>query len=91
MTVVTRIAPSPTGDPHVGTAYVALFNWAWARKHGGRFILRIEDTDQTRSKSEHEAEIHTALAWLGISGLSNGFMSITISVLTSFLTLRLKK
>ncbi len=66
MNVVTRIAPSPTGDPHVGTAYVALFNWAWARKHGGRFILRIEDTDSTRSKPEHEAEIHTALAWLGI-------------------------
>jgi glutamyl-tRNA synthetase len=66
MSVVTRIAPSPTGDPHVGTAYVALFNWAWARKHGGRFILRIEDTDRARSTAGSEAEIHTALAWLGI-------------------------
>ncbi|MHC5212371.1 MAG: glutamate--tRNA ligase [Planctomycetota bacterium] len=65
-TVVTRVAPSPTGEPHVGTAYAALFNWAWARRHGGRFILRIEDTDRTRSTPESEAEIHTALAWLGI-------------------------
>jgi glutamyl-tRNA synthetase len=65
-TVVTRVAPSPTGDPHVGTAYAALFNWAWARRHGGRFILRIEDTDQSRSSPGSEAEIHTALAWLGI-------------------------
>lgn len=46
MTVRTRIAPSPTGDPHVGTAYVALFNLCFARQHGGQFILRIEDTDQ---------------------------------------------
>ncbi|HZL98961.1 MAG TPA: glutamate--tRNA ligase, partial [Planctomycetota bacterium] len=66
MNVVTRIAPSPTGDPHVGTAYVALFNWAWARRNGGRFILRIEDTDQARSTPESEAQIHEALAWLGI-------------------------
>ena len=49
MTVRVRIAPSPTGDPHVGTAYIALFNWVWARKNGGKFVLRIEDTDQARS------------------------------------------
>jgi glutamyl-tRNA synthetase len=67
MTVVTRVAPSPTGDPHVGTAYVSLFNWAWARKNGGRFILRIEDTDQARSKPEHEDAIIAALAWLGVT------------------------
>jgi len=67
MTVVTRIAPSPTGDPHVGTAYVALFNWAWARRHSGRFILRIEDTDQARSRPEHETAILAALEWLGIA------------------------
>jgi glutamyl-tRNA synthetase len=65
--VVTRIAPSPTGDPHVGTAYVALFNWAWARRNQGRFILRIEDTDQARSTPESEAQIHEALAWLGLT------------------------
>ena len=45
----TRIAPSPTGDPHVGTAYMALFNLAYARRHGGSMILRIEDTDRQRS------------------------------------------
>lgn len=66
MTVCTRVAPSPTGDPHVGTAYVSLFNWAWAKRNGGRFILRIEDTDQSRSKQEHETAIVEALAWLGI-------------------------
>lgn len=66
MTVVTRVAPSPTGDPHVGTAYVSLFNWAWARRNGGQFILRIEDTDRARSRPEHETEIVAALAWLGI-------------------------
>jgi len=66
MSVVTRIAPSPTGEPHVGTAYVALFNWAWARRHGGRFILRVEDTDRERSRPEHEAGILDALDWLGL-------------------------
>lgn len=49
MTVRTRIAPSPTGFPHVGTAYIALFNLCFAKQHGGEFILRIEDTDQLRS------------------------------------------
>ena len=51
-TVRTRIAPSPTGDPHVGTAYVALFNLAMARHHGGRFIIRVEDTDASRNTEE---------------------------------------
>jgi glutamyl-tRNA synthetase len=54
MTVRTRIAPSPTGDPHVGTAYVALFNYCFARQNGGQFILRIEDTDRERSTPESE-------------------------------------
>lgn len=66
MTVRTRIAPSPTGDPHVGTAYVALFNLCFARQHGGQFILRIEDTDQVRSTRESEADILRALRWLGL-------------------------
>ncbi len=65
--VRTRIAPSPTGDPHVGTAYVALFNYALARQHGGRFVLRIEDTDLQRSNAESEAMILEALAWLGLA------------------------
>ena len=66
MTVRTRIAPSPTGDPHVGTAYIALFNLCFARQHGGQFILRIEDTDQVRSTRESEEDILKALRWLGL-------------------------
>ena len=65
--VRVRIAPSPTGDPHVGTAYIALFNYVFAKKHGGKFILRIEDTDQTRSKPEWETMIQQALRWTGVS------------------------
>lgn len=66
MSVRTRIAPSPTGDPHVGTAYIALFNLCFARQHGGEFILRIEDTDQSRSTSESEQAIFDSLRWLGL-------------------------
>ncbi len=61
-----RIGPSPTGEPHVGTAYIALFNYAFAKKEGGKFILRIEDTDQTRSKPEWEKELLQSLKWLGL-------------------------
>jgi glutamyl-tRNA synthetase len=67
MTVRTRIAPSPTGDPHVGTAYIALFNLCFARQHGGQFILRIEDTDQVRSTPESETAILDSLRWLGLA------------------------
>ena len=66
MTVRTRVAPSPTGDPHVGTAYIALFNRCFARQHGGQFILRIEDTDQTRSSDASEQAILESLRWLGL-------------------------
>ncbi|XKH60963.1 glutamate--tRNA ligase [Halomonas sediminis] len=66
MTVRTRIAPSPTGDPHVGTAYIALFNLCFARQHGGKFILRIEDTDRVRSTPESEQMILDSLSWLGL-------------------------
>jgi glutamyl-tRNA synthetase len=65
-TVRVRIAPSPTGDPHVGTAYVGLFNWLFARKNGGQFLLRIEDTDQTRSTAASEAAIMRAMKWLAL-------------------------
>ncbi len=65
MTVRTRVAPSPTGDPHVGTAYIALFNRCFAQQHGGQFILRIEDTDQTRSTDQSEQMILDSLKWLG--------------------------
>ena len=66
MTVRTRVAPSPTGDPHVGTAYIALFNLCFARAHGGQFLLRIEDTDQARSTPESEQAILDSLRWLGL-------------------------
>jgi glutamyl-tRNA synthetase len=66
MTVRVRIAPSPTGDPHVGTAYMALFNMIFARHHGGKFILRIEDTDRSRSRPEYEENIYKALQWAQI-------------------------
>ncbi len=63
----TRVAPSPTGAPHIGTAYIALFNYAFAKKHGGQFILRIEDTDRVRSSIQSENEIINSLQWLGIN------------------------
>ncbi len=66
MTVRTRVAPSPTGDPHVGSAYVALFNLCFARQHGGQFILRIEDTDAVRSTQQSEQAIMDSLRWLGL-------------------------
>src|SRR5688500_14172416 len=61
-----RIAPSPTGDPHVGTAYISLFDLAFARRHGGQFILRIEDTDRVRFLAESEQNIFEYLRWLGL-------------------------
>ncbi len=64
--LVTRVAPSPTGDPHVGTAYMALFCYALARTTGGRFILRIEDTDRTRYQADSEGQITESLRWLGL-------------------------
>jgi glutamyl/glutaminyl-tRNA synthetase len=62
-----RIAPSPTGEPHVGTAYIALFNYLFAKKNGGEFILRIEDTDAARSTPEFEQKVLDALKWCGLS------------------------
>ena len=64
--VRVRFAPSPTGDLHVGNARTALFNWLFARHGGGRFILRIEDTDRERSRPEHERQILDDLRWLGL-------------------------
>ncbi len=66
MKVRTRVAPSPTGDPHVGTAYMALFSYCHAKKAGGEFILRIEDTDAERSTKESEQVILDSLRWLGL-------------------------
>jgi glutamyl-tRNA synthetase len=67
MTVVVRFAPSPTGFLHIGSARTALFNWLFARHHGGVFRLRIEDTDRTRSTPEAVAAIIDGLKWLGLS------------------------
>ena len=64
--VVTRFAPSPTGDLHIGGARTALFNWLFARHHGGRFLLRIEDTDRQRSTPEATEAIFEGLTWLGL-------------------------
>jgi glutamyl-tRNA synthetase len=61
-----RYAPSPTGKQHIGGARTALFNWAYARRHGGKFLLRIEDTDEGRSTREYETAILEGLAWLGL-------------------------
>ncbi|NJK36061.1 MAG: glutamate--tRNA ligase [Oscillatoriales cyanobacterium SM2_2_1] len=67
MTVRVRLAPSPTGNLHIGTARTALFNWLYARRHGGTFILRVEDTDRERSRDEYTQNILDGLAWLGIT------------------------
>src|SRR6185312_15057993 len=64
--VRVRMAPSPTGPLHVGTARTALFNWLFARKHGGAFVLRIEDTDKERSEKKYETELFDGFAWLGL-------------------------
>lgn len=66
MSVKTRIAPSPTGWLHIGTARTALFNYLYAKHHGGTFAVRSEDTDRERSKQEYEEEILEGLSWLGM-------------------------
>ena len=68
MSVVTRFAPSPTGFLHIGGARTALFNYLFAAHHGGRYLLRIEDTDKKRSTSEAIEAIHDGLNWLGLGG-----------------------
>ena len=66
-TVRLRVAPSPTGDPHVGTAYMSMFDLAFARQQGGRFLLRIEDTDRARLQEDSERQIFDTLHWLGLT------------------------
>ena len=61
-----RVAPSPTGDPHVGTAYMSLFNLAFVRQQGGQFVLRIEDTDRARFREDSEQQVYDTLHWLGL-------------------------
>lgn len=66
MTVKVRFAPSPTGMMHIGNARTALITWLFARKHEGHFLLRIDDTDQERSKVEFEKAIEESMLWLGL-------------------------
>ena len=66
MTVITRFAPSPTGYLHIGGARTALFNYLFAKHHGGKFLLRVEDTDTARSTKEAKEAIIRSLEWLGI-------------------------
>src|SRR5690606_4715634 len=75
MNIRTRIAPSPTGLPHVGTAYQSLFDYVWAKKHGGQFVLRLEDTDRARLVEGADKNIYEMLRWLGLpfdEGPDNG-------------------
>src|SRR4051812_7406877 len=67
MKVVTRFAPSPTGRLHVGNIRTALHNYLFAKKHGGRFILRLDDTDRERSTLEFDQAIRDDLEWLGLT------------------------
>ena len=64
--IKVRFAPSPTGFMHIGNTRTALFNWLWAQKLGGKFMLRIDDTDKQRSKKEYEDVIRDNLKWLGL-------------------------
>ena len=64
--VVTRFAPSPTGSLHIGGARTALFNWLYAKHHGGKFLLRVEDTDRARSTPESVQTIIDGMKWLGL-------------------------
>jgi len=66
VTVRLRVAPSPTGDPHVGTAYMSLFNLAFTRQQGGQFVLRVEDTDRARFRPDSEQQVYDTLHWMGL-------------------------
>ena len=67
MTVICRFAPSPTGRLHVGNVRTALMNWLFVRERGGKFVLRIDDTDLERSTNEYEEGIKEDLGWLGLN------------------------
>ncbi len=76
-----RFAPSPTGQLHLGGARTALFNWLFAKKHGGKFLLRIEDTDKLRSKEEYINQICDSLKWLGLEWDEDIIFQSTRSIL----------
>ena len=85
--VRVRFAPSPTGHLHVGGARTALFNWLFARRHGGAFLLRIEDTDRDRSTDEAIHQILDAMTWLGLDWDREGPEDDGTSVSYTHLTL----
>src|SRR2546423_15562995 len=76
MKIRTRFAPSPTGYLHIGGARTALFSWAYARRHGGEFILRIEDTDLERSTRESVQAILDGMSWLGLDWVEGPFFQM---------------
>jgi len=78
--VITRFAPSPTGSLHLGNARTAFFSHLWARKSGGRFILRIEDTDVERSSARFRDELMVDLGWLGLWEML-GFLAVIVVAL----------
>ena len=80
--VVTRFAPSPTGFLHIGGARTALFNWLYARHTGGKYLLRIEDTDRARSTEPAIAAIYDGLEWLGLGGDEPVVMQLARSATT---------
>ena len=79
-----RFAPSPTGNLHVGGARPALFNWLYARRHGGKFVLRVEDTDLSRSTRESEEAMIRDLKWLGLDWDEGTLLSGAIKHIMSF-------
>ena len=76
--IITRFAPSPTGYLHIGSARTALFNWLYARGRGGKFLLRIEDTDRARSTPEATQAIFTGMDWLGLDYDGEPVTSLTV-------------
>jgi len=84
MTIRTRFAPSPTGYLHIGGARTALFSWLYARKHGGKFILRIEDTDRERSTQESVNAILEGMTWLGLEYDEGPFYQTQIDITKSY-------
>ena len=72
--VATRFAPSPTGPLHIGGVRTALFNWLFSKKQGGKFLLRIEDTDKERSKNEYKDQIIKSLKWIGVENDGNEYI-----------------
>ena len=99
-TVATRFAPSPTGPLHIGGVRTALFNWLYSKNKGGKFYLRIEDTDKERSKDEFKNQIINSLKWIGIyyedneyiqSDKLNDHINVANELLKNLIQLKMEK